>query len=112
MKKDTYIQVRCSNNFKKQVVQAASYKGVSQTDFVLSALEKEVEKYNITFNKLPVGGKLTQNEIKEIDKIKGLTKMDSKDSQTTWFNAKAEIALQINEENKIIKGYLTNKKSF
>ena len=109
MKKDSKIQARCTKDFKNKLSQAANYKGVSESDFILTALEKEIEKYNITFNKLLVGGKLAKEEKLKINKIKGLTKMEGNNNKTTWFNKKAEIALQVDENNEVIKGYLTNK---
>jgi len=112
MKKTNKIQARCTDQLKDKLSQAASYKGVSETDFILTAVEKEIKKYNITFNKLLVGGKLSQKEITKIDQIKGLTRMKGRHNETSWFNKEAEIALQINEDNEVMKGYLTNKNNF
>ena len=111
MKKNNVIQARCTDEFKKRLRQAANYKGVSETDFILTAVNKEVKKYNITFNKLLVGGKLSKEEISKVNKIKDLTKME-RDNKITWFDEKAKIALQINDKKEVIKGYLTNKDNF
>lgn len=110
MKKSETIQARCTPEFKERLKQAAKHKNLSETAFILSSVNKEIEKCNITFNKLQVGGKLSQKEISQIDKIKDLTKTKGrKEGEIIWFGKRAEIALQINSENEVIKGYLTNK---
>jgi hypothetical protein len=111
MKKTETIQARCTPEFKERLRQAAKHKNLSETAFILNSVDKEIKKCNITFNKLQVGGKLSQKEINQINKIKDLTKTKGrKNGETIWFGKEAKIALQINEKKEVIRGYLTNKK--